>query len=828
MSKRPRKGEFEAMPQTLEFFETLLCASSDGVVVTDATQNIIVVNQSFCNFFGQQRQDVAEISMSVWLDQLNADASRRWAELEQNVRLKGAYHDVEFQMTTHNGTRHLSVNASLLEQVDDEQVGLIISVWRDLTERVRGEAGPHKALSAREKTLAEALQTMHLLRKAHDQLEMRIEERMAELAQVNKKLRVEIVERKRAQEALRESEETVRVLLNAPTDTLLLMDAEGYILTLNETAAARFDGHADDLVGLCVFDLLSPDIAENRRIQNDKAIHSGEIVRFEDERKGRCFEQSVYPVFDAQGEPKYLAVFARDITERKRTEQALRSSEEYARNVIESSLDMIIASNMERRIVGFNRAAEETFGYRRDEVIGEHVDILYADPQKGLVIHETAISEGRCVQQVFDRRKNGEMFPVYLSASLLRDATGELVGVMGIARDITELKQTEEALRRHNQKLAMLNRSGQALASTLDLDQVLVTVLEEVRRFLNVVAVSVWLTDPATGELVCQQATGPQNEIVRGWRLSPGQGIGGWVVRNGKGLIVPDAWADERYFKGVEQKAMLSLRSILSIPLKIKDDVIGTLQAVDETANRFDAADLEVLESLVTTAAIAIDNARLYEQARQDAETKSMLLREVNHRVKNNLSAIVGLLYTERRHAKVEDQAVYQPIMQDLVTRVQGLSTVHSLLSTSGWAALLLSDLTTRIIHSSLQVLPGDKKVSVDVTPSLVYVTADQAHNLALLINELAINTVKHVLQERDAVRIVVRIAFDDGDDALQIVRFEFRDDGPGYPEDVLRLERHNVGFDLIQNIVRKSLRGKLSLFNDPGAVAVIRFRAEI
>ncbi|MEA3338546.1 MAG: hypothetical protein U9R15_01135, partial [Chloroflexota bacterium] len=77
----------------------------------------------------------------------------------------------------------------------------------------------------------------------------------------------------------------------------------------------------------------------------------------------------------------------------------------------------------------------------------------------------------------------------------------------------------------------------------------------------------------------------------------------------------------------------------------------------------------------------------------------------------------------------------------------------------------------------------------------------------------------KYGLQEQSAARIAVRIELDGN-----TVMFEFRDDGPGYPEEVLRLERSNVGFDLIQNIVRKSLHGELSLHNDGGAVAVIRF----
>jgi two-component sensor histidine kinase len=198
-----------------------------------------------------------------------------------------------------------------------------------------------------------------------------------------------------------------------------------------------------------------------------------------------------------------------------------------------------------------------------------------------------------------------------------------------------------------------------------------------------------------------------------------------------------------------------------------------------------------------------------------------VLIDEINHRVKNNISTIIGLLYAEQRYAKAEAQAAYQSIIGDMVNRLHGLATVHSMLSASEWAPLRLNELASQIIRSSWQTLPHDRHLSVDVAPSPVMVTADQAHNLALVINELATNTIKHTMQ-RDTSQITVRIGLD-GDKIL----FEFRDDGPGYPEDVLHLERYSAGLDLVQNIVRKSLRGELSLHNDRGAVTTIQITAE-
>lgn len=187
-------------------------------------------------------------------------------------------------------------------------------------------------------------------------------------------------------------------------------------------------------------------------------------------------------------------------------------------------------------------------------------------------------------------------------------------------RYAVERRRMAEALQQRNRELTLLHRAGQALSSSLDLDQVLDTVLEEVRRLLDVVACSVWLNDPATGELVCQQVIGPQSEIVRGWRLAPGEGLAGWVACHGESLIVPDTRADERHFEGVDERTGLKLHSILCVPLQVKQNILGVLQIVDEKVNRFDATELTLIEPLAASAASAIENARLLEKTRQQAQ----------------------------------------------------------------------------------------------------------------------------------------------------------------------------------------------------------------
>lgn len=128
-------------------------------------------------------------------------------------------------------------------------------------------------------------------------------------------------DRKKAEEALRESEATARALMNAPTDSVILMDIQGVILALNETAALRFGKRSDELIGVLADDLLPEEIARTRRSLIAQVIEKREVVRFEDERDGKWYDTVAYPITSGTGEVIKIAIIARDITDRKYTDR---------------------------------------------------------------------------------------------------------------------------------------------------------------------------------------------------------------------------------------------------------------------------------------------------------------------------------------------------------------------------------------------------------------------------------------------------------------------------------------------------------------------------
>jgi PAS domain S-box-containing protein len=616
----------------------------------------------------------------------------------------------------------------------------------------------------------------------------------------------DITKRKQAEEALRESNERVINILESISDGFFALDNQLVVTYFNQAAERLLGRKSEEVLNRNLFEAFPEAKGSTFEEQYRWAVENKRPTTFETyfgaEPYEGWYEVRVFPFEDG------ISVYFQITTERKQTEEQLRFQAQLLDNVRES----MIGIDLEGHIIYWGKGAEGLYGYSAGEVKGKPVSVIVESHQVTAMeerirqARETGFWQGQYRQ----KRKNGTSFWADTTISLAVDENDQPFALIGIARDITDRIEMEAAIKQHNRDLVQLNHAGQLLNATLDPDEVLRTTVTEAHRLLNVTACSIWVVEPRTGKLVCRQATGPKKEVVEGWHLAPDQGIVGWVIRHGENVVVPDVQTEPRYFEEVDKRTGLGLRSILTTPLRVKQDVIGALQAVDTSPHRFGPTEVTLIELLGTTASIAIENAQLYDQARQDAETKATLLHEVNHRVKNNLAAIIGLISIERRQAIIREDHSCETIMENLVNRV---------LSLAEWTAIELSELAEQVIQSSLQAFPPNKQVSVDIHQAPIRVNPKQATSLALIINELVTNTVKYS-SSTPQLQITASVEADNG-----TAIFEYRDNGPGYPEQVLNLKQHNIGLYLIQNIVENDLNGALTLHNDQGAVTTIRFK---
>ena len=428
--------------------------------------------------------------------------------------------------------------------------------------------------------------------------------------------------------------------------------------------------------------------------------------------------------------------------------------------------------------------------------------------------------------------------------------------VLGLLVDITERKQTEEALarardnlERRNQQLAQIVRIGQALRINLGFEALLQEIVQSAQQALGFSLVVLNMLDEndqvrvrafagldEEGQRILANAVYPLPEFRKLMQACFRVECGYFIPQGG--FNWQHDFQGPSYRLGLENQRRCDAptsyhwqpEDVLIVPIESSQGQLVGLLSLDRPLNgcRPDQETWQVLSIFAGQAAVAIENARLYEQLKRDAATKAVLLNEINHRVKNNLAAIVGLLYTEQRHLDTGQPTTYRQAMTGLISRIQGLATVHRLLSAAEWSPLLLSELADHIIRAALLALPPDKQVTVEINPSPVRVTSKQANSLALIINELATNTVKYGTAGDQATHI--RVAISQADESENL--FEFRDDGPGYPDKILEPadtgSTTNVGLYLVRTLVLTDLRGRVDLYNDQGAVAAIRFKIEL
>jgi|GEM_PF-1248187 len=165
-----------------------------------------------------------------------------------------------------------------------------------------------------------------------------------------------------------------------------------------------------------------------------------------------------------------------------------------------------------------------------------------------------------------------------------------------------------------SRRLALVSEAGRLLATNLTLDEVLISTLHEACELLGVETASLWRLDRATGELICWQARDPNRSDLVGRRVPLGQGLVGWVAAQGEGVVVRDLQTDWRHFSDLDCLTAQRVHAALCLPLRVGARVIGVLEVVDTGFDTFAAKDAQLVEPLAVSAAVAIENARLYEE----------------------------------------------------------------------------------------------------------------------------------------------------------------------------------------------------------------------
>jgi len=193
---------------------------------------------------------------------------------------------------------------------------------------------------------------------------------------------IDVTERKKTEAALRESETTLQAFINALPDPAFIIDRNGVARVVNDAFADRFERKSEEIVGKVIFDLLPPDLGAQRRTQIQKVFAAGEPAHFEDARLDQSYINYVYPIFDGGGDVTRVAVFALDISQRKRVENELQKTTANLREALGSLINVMATtvevrdpytSGHQKRVSNLARAIAAEMALPKDQIEGIRV-----------------------------------------------------------------------------------------------------------------------------------------------------------------------------------------------------------------------------------------------------------------------------------------------------------------------------------------------------------------------------------------------------------------------------------------------------------------------
>ncbi|MGZ4116430.1 MAG: PAS domain S-box protein, partial [Bacteroidia bacterium] len=550
----------------------------------------------------------------------------------------------------------------------------------------------------------------------------------------------DITDKKQFELELKRSRENYKSLVDYSPDGVII-HIDGIIKFANPSALNIIGVSGfEELENLNAFDFILPEYHDQmiERIERTKAGEDldfveikiknikGEIIVLETKSIRIRFngQEAVQIVFHDVSAKKQLQkersrariaeetneLLEQEITKRKVTQLQLLESQKYTRLIINGSLDMICASDRRGFITEFNNAAQKTFGYSAEEVIGKHVSMLYEDPlQRMKITDEELYKKGVYAGEVNNIRKNGEVFVSFLSASVLKNEDGEVIGAMGVSRDISELKKADEVLRSQSAKFNAIIESSSHVIWTVDKNICLTTFNQNYGK-----------------------------QVKKRYGLE---------ARIGLSMISGDSVSSESYNSFWIKKYESTFAGNPQYFETQFIDKDGTESWSEIYLNPIFNEDKEVLE--VSGIGHDITEKKISEERiRQSLQEKEVLLKEVHHRVKNNLQVISSILNLQSSYVKDEGTL---NILKESQNRIKSMAFIHeSLYQTKDFSSINFTEyvinLSQNLIHSYSNF---DHEIKLNLDIQNVFLNLDLAIPCGLIINEIVSNALKYAFVDK-------------------------------------------------------------------------------
>jgi len=466
------------------------------------------------------------------------------------------------------------------------------------------------------------------------------------------------------------------------------------------------------------------------------------------------------------------------------TERKFQETEDelgYLKSIIEHTEDAIVGIGLDGTILTWNTGAEKIYGYTSHEAVGNSVTMLippYNTDEISLILAWIKSGERVTHYETLRRRKDGSLVNVSLSVSPMKDRTGNVVGASSIARDITADKKLELQLEESEEKFREVFNNAN--------DAIFLHSLKENGQPGTFTEVN---------DVACQRLGYTREELMQ---MTPSD-IDSVETRQ----KIPD-------FMG-----------------KIQSEGTATFETVQVTKDGGNipvemSSHLFNLRGDKMVLSIARDITRRKEaevQLRKSLEEKEMLLKEIHHRVKNNLMVISSLLSLQSRYIK--DKAALA-VFKESQHRARSMALIHKMLYQSTDLKCIdfgdyIKTLTTELFRT---YVTGDN-IQLNMQVGKILLDINTAIPLGLIVNELISNSLKHAFPDNTQGEITVKFR-KEGDE----FHFTVADTGVGFPEDLDFTKTRSLGMRLVNTLVDQ-MNGTIELDRTKGTCFLIRFTEE-
>jgi PAS domain S-box-containing protein len=592
----------------------------------------------------------------------------------------------------------------------------------------------------------------------------------------------DITELKKVEIALRESEERYKALFDRSLYSVFVHDLEGNFLDANTTALNLLGYKKKGVPCLNLTSLLDEKqmpLAKKTVAELVKTGRQKEPTQYKLKKKdgGDVWVETEASLIYKEGEPCAILGIARDILEQKKAEEALHESEAKYRKIFESLTDVYYRTDREGMVIEISPSVHTKAGWDPEDVIGHPVTDFYTDPSARETF-TTSLKEAGAVNdyELQLLAKDGRVIDVSVSAHIVLDENGDPVGVEGVLRDITKRKRMEVALRESEEKFrTMVEHSIQGIFIIQDFK--IIYANDALARIIGY----------SLAELLS---------------LSP-QKIQGIVHPDDQDTVwgrMADRLAGKKVPTRYEFRAIKKDGSALWLEM-----VVGRIELQGSPAVQGSIIDIT-------------DRIQADEQIKSSLEEKEVMLREIHHRVKNNMQIILSLLRIQSR--AVEDKKTREMFKQSQ-NRIRSMALIHEALYKSGDLARIdiaeyIGRMTTHLL-SVYREESGDIRIKQETEG--VFLDINRAIPCGLIISELVSNSLKHAFPGKMRGKIDIRMATDKKGKYSLVVK----DDGTGFPEGLNFRKTETLGLQLVIDLVQQ-INGSIALRRTKGTEFAVTF----